>query len=532
VYARSTVVELTSVQRALQDQLVREAPAREAQVARFMGTVSALSAMASVALGPLIGWPLAGTLAGLLSVIALYDLLLVRALRRGWYRAWVRWVNVTLEVSAPGLIFLVDVRWQGPVYALTAPPLVILGTIVALSGLRGSRTLALGAGAIAAGEYALLYTLVAWPLLEPGAPVTLRPALIATRVVLRFFSGVLTATFVGALNRRAADALSAVRSKDVFGKYLLHERIGAGGMAEVFHATYSPEGGFEKAVALKRVLPAFADDAEFITLFRLEAQLCSRLAHPNIVQVLDFGKFADTYFLAMEFVDGLSLKRLLDRHPAGLPVAAVLHVAHELLSALEYMHARTDDEGAPLELVHRDLNPPNILLSMQGEVKLADFGIARAATRVAVTQLGRVRGKGGYLSPEQAAAEPLDARTDLFALGATLWECATGRRLFPVGEDERSVREVFRDQSPRASTVRSGLPPVLDEVIAWLVEPSLNVRCPSARKALARLATIAPEVRAGGREALRVAMLTGPAPQSTADATTELAAAQVQTRPS
>ncbi len=511
----------------LRDQLSREAPVREAQVARFMGAVAALSACASLVLGPVIGWPLAGTLAALLGGIALYDALLVRAVGRGWYRPWVRWVNVTVEVSAPGFIFLVDVKWQGAIYALTAPPLVIVGTIVALSGLRGSRALAIGAGSIAALEYAALYLFVALPALEPGAPVTLRAPLIATRVLLLFFSGVLTSIFVSALNRRAEEALAAVRAKDMFGKYLLHERIGAGGMAEVFRATYSPEGGFAKTVALKRVLPAYADNAEFITLFRLEAQLCSRLAHPNIVQVLDFGRFADTYFLAMEFVDGVTLRKLIDGHGRGLPLSAVLHLATELLAALEYMHGRTDEGGQPLELVHRDLNPPNVLISSQGEVKLADFGIARATSRVQLTQEGRVRGKGGYLAPEQAAGEALDGRTDLFALGVTLWEAVTGQPLFSGSNDARAQQEVFRRHNPRTSSLREAVPPALDEVIAWLVEPSLNTRCPSATKALARLATIAPEVRAGGRDALRRALHDRPTPSlAAADATTELAERQ------
>ena len=177
-------------------------------------------------------------------------------------------------------------------------------------------------------------------------------------------------------------------AKDVLGKYLLHERIGAGGMAEVFRASYSPEGGFEKTVAVKKILPAYAGDQNFLTLFREEAALCSRLNHPNVVQVMDFGRFGETYFLAMEYIEGLSLKKVIDAHRLGLPITAVAHLGYELLRALEYVHERTGVDGEPLSLAHRDVNPPNVLLSTVGEVKLTDFGIARARSHVRSTQVG------------------------------------------------------------------------------------------------------------------------------------------------
>jgi len=456
-----------------------------------MSVASTLSMVAAFALGALIGRTLSVLLGVLLLVLSVYFFIQDRALRRGWYRPALRWVNVAVEVSAPSLLFLADSQLYSVEYALTAPPLVLWGTLVALSGFRGSKALSIGAGAIAATEYALLYLLVAWPKLPPDALVTLQPPLFAVRVLLLFSAGVVTAVFVGHFNRRAAEALTAVRVNDVMGKYLLHERIGAGGMAEVFKATYSPEGGFEKTVALKKILPSLGADAEFLKLFRLEAELCSRLNHPNVVQVLDFGRHSDAFFLAMEFIDGLSLKRVLDVYQGvGMPLSAVTYLGVELCRALDYVHRRVGPDGQPMNLIHRDLNPPNVLLSVLGEVKVADFGIARAASRADVTRVGVVKGKPGYLAPEQAAGEQIDGRVDLFALGVTLHEALTGRRLFPIGDDAASLNAVFTMPIPKPSRLRPEVPAGVDQVVMKLLERELGDRTRSAREALEALLAV------------------------------------------
>lgn len=478
-------MSVSAGQRALEAHLMKDAPQREASAARFMAAATGASSLAAFALGPFIGWTLGVVLGVLLAVLAVFYFVQDRALRRGWYRPELRWVNVAVEVSAPSLLFIADSTLYSVEYALTAPPLVIWATLVALSGFRGSRALALGAGAIAALEYTLLYVVIALPRLPADALVTLQPPLFAVRALLLFASGVVTAVFVGHFNRRAAEALTAVRMRDVMGKYLLHERVGSGGMAEVFKATYSPEGGFEKTVALKKILPALAADAEFLKLFRLEAELCSRLNHPNIVQVLDFGRHEDSFFLSLEYIDGLSLKRVLDVYQqVGLPLSAVAYLGVELCQALDYVHRRVGPDGKPMNLIHRDLNPPNVLLSIVGEVKVADFGIARAATRVDLTQVGVVKGKPGYLAPEQAAGEPIDGRVDLFALGVTLHEALTGRRLFPSGNDDASARAVFDMPIPRPSQVRPEVPAALEAVVMKLLERNLERRTRSARQAL------------------------------------------------
>jgi hypothetical protein len=475
----------------LHEHLEKDAPAREASVARFMVFATGASGALALALNGLIGWRLSIALAVMLAAMATWYLVQLRLIRRGWFHPAVPWVNVALEVSAPSLIFAVDLFARGPEYALTAPPLAIWGTLVGLSALRGSRPLAVTAGLLAAAEYGALYAFLALPRLDAEPWVTLQPPLIATRAFLLCCAGLVAAAFVAHFNRRAEEALSAVRARDVLGKYLLHERIGAGGMAEVFRASYSPEGGFEKTVAIKRVLPAYASDEDFVALFRQEAALCSRLNHPNVVQVLDFGRFADTYFLAMEYVDGLTLKRIIDVHRGrGLPLPAVTYVGHELLRALEYVHQRTGPDGKPLRLVHRDVNPPNVLVSQLGEVKLTDFGIARAGAVARVTQAGLIKGKPGYLAPEQVEDAPLDGRADLFAVGVTLHEALTGVPLFSSGATEKELLEVFDLPIRKPSQVRAGVPPELDAIVLKLLERDVARRTPSAKQAADALAAL------------------------------------------
>ena len=468
---------------ALREHLLRDAPARELSAARFMTVASGASGVAALVLMPLIGWRLSLSLTALLAMLTIWYGLQVYGLRRGFFSRALSWANVALEVSIPAVIFVVDVRNQGAAYALSAPPLAIWGTLVALSALRGSRPLAVTAGLLAAVEYGALYVTLALPQLDASAPVALGPQMVAIRAAFLFSAGLVAAAFVGHFNRRAEEALAAVRRRDLMGKYLLHERIGAGGMAEVFRATYAPEGGFEKVVAIKRVLPAFAERSDFVDAFRREAALGSRLNHPQIVAVLDFGLFDDTYFLAMEHVDGLGLHRVLAAHPQGLPFEAVVELAVRLSSALEYVHSRRGDDGRPLGLVHRDVNPPNVLLSVHGEVKLTDFGIARVEAQTRLTRAGLIKGKSGYFAPEQLAGEPIDGRADLFALGVTLHEALTGQFLFPTDSETTEARAVFEGRIDPPSTQRADVPAELDAAVMALLAREAAQR-PDAATAL------------------------------------------------
>ncbi|MEO8276134.1 MAG: TonB family protein [Thermoanaerobaculia bacterium] len=239
-----------------------------------------------------------------------------------------------------------------------------------------------------------------------------------------------------------------------FGQYTLLERIAVGGMAEVWKARMKGVEGFQKTVAIKKILPHLTDSSDFVTMFIDEAKLAAQLNHNNIIHIYDLGKINDDYFIAMEFVDGKDLRSILNSARAEsrpLPLALALLIGSRLASALDHAHRQRDFEGRPLGLVHRDVSPQNVLISYDGDIKLCDFGIVKAVTKASKTQMGALKGKLQYMSPEQAWGRPVDARSDLFSLGSLLFEMLTGRRLFS-GESEMSVLDAVREgriQAPR-----------------------------------------------------------------------------------
>jgi serine/threonine protein kinase len=358
---------------------------------------------------------------------------------------------------------------------------MMLGLIV-LSGLSLSRAV-IWATALAA-EASIVATLVRVDL--AGIPLVLT-ALVPLAV----------GAILAAVVNRIRTLLHEARAKDLVGKYVLGDRLGVGGMAEVFLATYSPEGGFERKVAVKRILPSYSENTESVALFRREAELGAMLAHPNIVQVLDFGTDGSTYFLAMEYVEGLPLSRLLlwcRQTGTVLPLPAVVTIAWMVSEATDYIHSRTSPTGTTLKLVHRDLNPPNIMISRIGEVKLGDFGIARASTTEQITAAGILRGKVGYSAPEQLLDQPYDSRADLFSLGVTLHETLTSKRLFTGESDVAVYKACLEGTIPRPSELRADVPPVLDAIVMGLLERRLEARTQSAHEVVTKLATLPPEL--------------------------------------
>jgi len=289
----------------------------------------------------------------------------------------------------------------------------------------------------------------------------------------------------------------------LLGKYVLGRKIGMGGMAEVFEATYSPEGGFERRVAVKRIALNFADDKAALALFRQEAEVGALLAHPSVVQVLDFGTHQGVSFLAMEYIDGVSLKELIGyQRSVGeqLPIALVTHVAWQITEALDYIHTRISNTGRVLNLVHRDLNPPNIMLTIVGDAKLADFGIALIAGQERLTQAGVMRGKLGYAAPEQISSTVFDGRADLFALGLTLHEALVGNRVFRADSEIELMKLVLEAPILPPSALRADVPPQLDAVVMGLLERNLERRTPSAselRRQLLELPRELLDVRSG-----------------------------------
>ena len=259
-----------------------------------------------------------------------------------------------------------------------------------------------------------------------------------------------------------------MRQPIVFGKYLLLERISVGGMAEVFKAKYFGEEGFEKILAIKRILPSMMEDDQFIRMFVDEAKIAGELSHPNIGQIFELGKIEDVHFIAMEFVwgkDVLQIQNRIRRLRQKMPLDMAAYIASRVCEGLDYAHHKTDAGGREMHIIHRDVSPQNILVSYSGEVKIIDFGIAKARSRSSKTQAGVLKGKFGYMSPEQVRGMTLDQRSDIFSIGTLLYEMVTGERLFTGETDFATLDKVRNADVIPPSQVNPAVPPELDTII-------------------------------------------------------------------
>lgn len=259
------------------------------------------------------------------------------------------------------------------------------------------------------------------------------------------------------------------------GRYEIIDRLAVGGMAELFKARATGAHGFERRVVIKKILPKLAADDEFVTMFIDEARITAQLHHAKIVQVFELGFDGDELFIAMEYVDGVDALDLLKRckkRDLQLPQAMAVHVAGEVLEALTYAHEATDESGTPLGIIHRDVSPGNVLISRAGDVKLTDFGIARAAERQQKTQAGTLKGKYSYMSPELIAQKPLDCRSDLFSVGVMLAEMLIGTRLFSAASDLDLLLQVRDAKLDRLDQYGAGIPANLRA----LLDRALTVR--------------------------------------------------------
>jgi eukaryotic-like serine/threonine-protein kinase len=253
-------------------------------------------------------------------------------------------------------------------------------------------------------------------------------------------------------------------------RYTITERLDHGGMAEVFRGVAESMEGFKKSVAIKRILPNLTKNQKFVSMFLDEARLSLFLQHANIVQVFDISKTPDNaYFLVMEFVDGCNLKGLIDRQRQKnkrIDIAPAIYMMIECCKALQYAHGLEHPEtNEPLGIVHRDISPPNMLLSKNGEVKLVDFGLAKANSQIESTDPGVVKGKFSYLSPEAASGKEVDARADVFAVGIILWEMFTGRKLFYGDTDYQTVELVRQARVPSLQALNPDVEPELEAVV-------------------------------------------------------------------
>ncbi len=283
---------------------------------------------------------------------------------------------------------------------------------------------------------------------------------------------------------------------EVIGRYTLHARIASGGMASVHVGWLTGVGDFSRVVAIKRLHPQFALDAEFAARFRDEAWLSARLLHPNIVQVLDVVEWSGELLIIMEYVHGVSVRGLwTDATEAGtkLPPQVVAGILVPALHGLHAAHEATDDEGNALSIVHRDFSPQNIMVSRDGHAKVLDFGVAKAQSHLHVTSSGHLSGKAGYMSPEQVLGRTVDRRADVFAAGIVLWEMLAGERLFrePGLPDASTLFRVVHHPIARASSVNPNVPPEVDEVALRALARSPEQRFQTARELALQLEAVA-----------------------------------------
>ncbi len=252
------------------------------------------------------------------------------------------------------------------------------------------------------------------------------------------------------------------------GKYQLLKRVAVGGMAEVFLGRAAGPAGFSKLVAIKRIHRHLSEEQEFVEMFLDEARLASRLDHPNICQIIDLGRVEDEYYIAMEFIHGKNLRAIVKKateYGKVLPLDAVLTISIGVLSALNFAHSRPGPGGTVAPVIHRDISPQNILISYAGNVKLVDFGIAKAQDRVHVTQQGVIKGKAYYMAPEQMYEGKQDTRVDLYAFGVVLYEMLTGRKLFGKYTHSQMFNPKFSKEVPLASKVVPSRPAELDPIV-------------------------------------------------------------------
>lgn len=294
------------------------------------------------------------------------------------------------------------------------------------------------------------------------------------------------------------------------GNYQILEHLASGGMAELYVGYREGVAGFRKPVAVKVLRPELAQNSEVVRMLLDEARLASQIHHPNVIRTEDLGQLEGRYFIVLEYVHGATANQILrevNEARRRLTPAFAVAVVAEAAAGLHAAHEATADDGAPLKIMHRDVSPGNILLSTQGEVKLIDFGVARARIRLHKTANGAVKGKMRYMPPEQLRGETVDRRADVFALGVVLWELLTGRRLFRGLTNDQVIMKLLKGEVPRVSTMLV-VPEALDEAIAQAMQPDVRDRFQTAEEFRRALLAAMPAARRIDREE-RSALLLG-----------------------
>ncbi len=285
-----------------------------------------------------------------------------------------------------------------------------------------------------------------------------------------------------------------------FGKYTLLRKLAAGGMAELFLALHRSVAGFEKLIVIKRILPSMNQDKGFIDMLLHEARIAATLSHPNIVQIFDVGQIEGTYFIAMEHIHGEDIRSIVramkKKSVTEFPLEHTIGIVLGMCAGLAYAHEKRDLDGATLDIVHRDISPQNIVVTFTGDVKIVDFGIAKSGTQVGEdTKDGQLKGKVPYMSPEQAAGEAIDWRSDIFATGVMLFELTTGKRLFKGASEYETLKLICEKEYPLPTQVRPGYPPALERIVMKALAKRREDRYQSAREMQSDLESFVREER-------------------------------------
>lgn len=274
------------------------------------------------------------------------------------------------------------------------------------------------------------------------------------------------------------------KALEQFGKYILLERVAAGGMAEVYLSKSTGAVGVNKFVAIKRILPQYSDHQEFIEMFKEEAKIAVNLNHGNVVSIYDFGVERSQFFLVMEFVEGRNLRQILNelkKTNTQFVIEQIVYMMKEVAAGLDHAHRCIDGTtGKPLNIVHRDMSPQNIMVSFEGEVKIIDFGIAKAETQLEATKAGTLKGKYGYMSPEQADGQSIDPRTDIFSLGIVLWELLANDRLFTSNSEAAILRKIRECQIPSIRKINPSVSPELERIVNKALAKDRSLRYQTA----------------------------------------------------
>ncbi|HEX7600882.1 MAG TPA: serine/threonine-protein kinase, partial [Polyangiaceae bacterium] len=285
-----------------------------------------------------------------------------------------------------------------------------------------------------------------------------------------------------------------------FGKYTLLRKLAAGGMAELFLALHRSVAGFEKLMVIKRILPSMNQDKGFIEMLLHEARIAATLSHPNIVQIFDVGQVDGTYFIAMEHIHGEDIRSIVRAMKKNgvteFPLEHTIGIVLGMCAGLAYAHEKRDLDGATLDIVHRDISPQNIVVTFTGDAKIVDFGIAKSGSQVGEdTKAGQLKGKVPYMSPEQAAGESIDWRSDIFAGGVMLFELTTGKRLFKGASEYETLKLICEKEYPLPTQVRPGYPPALERIVVKALAKKRDERYQSAREMQSDLESFVREER-------------------------------------